>query len=116
MSPDPSNFLLHAAPSCDLQSMADELDNVAEAKLLRTAVHIDNIERPSIFLRNLTNNARGYEEFIQWGKNAGIFVVPKQELSLPPKPTAAITFFDLDMVNENSQPTETCRRYRRTYL
>ena len=35
-----SNFLLHAAPSCDLQNMADDLDNVAEAELLRTAVHI----------------------------------------------------------------------------
>ena len=57
-----SNFLLHAAPSCDLQNMADDLDNVAEAELLRTAVHIDDIERPSVFLRNLVNNARGYEE------------------------------------------------------
>ena len=101
-----SNLLLHAAPPCDLQSMADELDNVAEAELLRTAVHIDSIERPSAFLRNLVNNARGYEEFIQWGKNVGIFAVPKQELSLPPKPTAAITFFDPDTVNENSQPTK----------
>lgn len=101
-----SNLLLHAAPSCDLQSMADELDNVAEAELLRTAVHIDDIERPSVFLRNLVNNARGYEEFIQWGKNAGFFAVPKQELSLPPKPTSAITFFDPDTVEENSQPTE----------
>lgn len=54
-----SNFLLHAAPSCDLQNMADDLDNVAEAELLRTAVHIDDIERPSVFLRNLVNNARG---------------------------------------------------------
>ena len=45
-----SNFLLHAAPSCDLQNMADDLDNVAEAELLRTAVHIDDIERPSVFL------------------------------------------------------------------
>ena len=69
-----SNFLLHAAPSCDLQNMADDLDNVAEAELLRTAVHIDDIERPSVFCRNLVNNARGYEEFIQWGKNAGFFV------------------------------------------
>ena len=76
-----SNFLLHAAPSCDLQNMADDLDNVAEAELLRTAVHIDDIERPSVFLRNLVNNARGYDEFIQWGKNAGFFAVPKQELS-----------------------------------
>ena len=101
-----SNFLLHAAPSCDLQNMADDLDNVAEAELLRTAVHIDDIERPSVFLRNLVNNARGYEEFIQWGKNAGFFAVPKQELSLPPKPTSAITFFDPDTVEENSQPTE----------
>lgn len=101
-----SNLLLHAAPPCDLQSMADELDNVAEAELLRTAVHIDSIERPSAFLRNLVNNARGYEEFIQWGKNVGIFAVPKQELSLPPKLTAAITFFDPDTVNENSQPTK----------
>ena len=86
--------------------MADDLDNVAEAELLRTAVHIDDIERPSVFLRNLVNNARGYEEFIQWGKNAGFFAVPKQELSLPPKPTSAITFFDPDTVEENSQPTE----------
>lgn len=101
-----SNLLLHAAPSCDLQSMADELDNVAEAELLRTAVYINDIERPSVFLRNLVNNARGYEEFIQWGKNAGFFAVPKQELSLPPKPTSAITFFDPDTVEENSQPTE----------
>lgn len=101
-----SNFLLHAAPSCDLQNMADDLDNVAEAELLRTAVHIDDIERPSVFLRNLVNNARGYDEFIQWGKNAGFFAVPKQELSLPPKPTSAITFFDPDTVEENSQPTE----------
>lgn len=101
-----SNLLLHAASSCDLQSMADELDNVAEAELLRTAVYINDIERPSVFLRNLVNNARGYEEFIQWGKNVGIFAVPKQELSLPPKPTAAITFFDPDTVEENSQPTK----------
>ncbi|WP_294620930.1 AAA family ATPase [uncultured Bilophila sp.] len=101
-----SNLLLHTAPSCDLQSVADELDNVSEAKLLRTAVYINDIERPSIFLRNLANNARGYEEFVQWGKNAGIFAVPKQELSLPPKTTAAITFFDPDTVEENSQPTK----------
>lgn len=72
-----SNFLLHAAPSCDLQSMADELDNVAEAELLRTAVHIDSIERPSVFLRNLVNNARGYEEFILWGQQIGIFRLDK---------------------------------------
>lgn len=68
-----SNLLLHTAPSCDLQSMADELDNVAEAKLLRTAVYINDIERPSIFLRDLANNARGYEKFVQWGQEAGIF-------------------------------------------
>lgn len=101
-----SNFLLHAAPSCDLQNMADDLDNVAEAELLRAAVYINDIERPSIFLQNMINNALGYEEFVQWGKNAGIFAVPKQELSLPPKPTSAITFFDPDTVEENSQPTE----------
>lgn len=68
-----SNLLLHAAPSCDLQSMADELDNVAEAELPRTAVYINDIKRPSVFLRNLANNARGYEEFVQWGQEAGIF-------------------------------------------
>jgi hypothetical protein len=101
-----SNFLLHAAPPCDLQRMADELDNITEAKLLRAAVYINDIERPSIFLQNMINNALGYEEFVQWGKNAGIFAVPKQELSLPPKPTAAITFFDPDTVEENSQPTK----------
>lgn len=101
-----SNLLLHAAPPCDLQNMADQMDILVEAELLRTAVHIEDIERPSVFLRNLVNNARGYEEFIQWGKNAGIFAVPKQELSLPPKPTSAITFFDPDTVGENPQPTE----------
>lgn len=72
-----SNLLLHAAPSCNLQSMADELDNVAEAELLRTAVHIDSIERPSVFLQNLVNNARGYEEFVQWGQHIGIFRLDK---------------------------------------
>lgn len=72
-----SHLLLHTAPSCDLQSMADELDNVAEAELLRMAVHIDNIERPSVFLRNLVNNARGYEEFVQWGQHIGIFKLDK---------------------------------------
>lgn len=72
-----SNLLLHTAPSCDFQSVADELVNVAEAELLRTAVHIDNIERPSVFLRNLVNNARGYEEFVQWGQHIGIFKLDK---------------------------------------
>ena len=86
--------------------MADQMDIPVEAELLHTAVYIDTIARPSVFLRNLVNNARGYEEFIQWGKNAGFFAVPKQELSLPPKPTSAITFFDPDTVEENSQPTE----------
>lgn len=96
----------HTAPPCDLQDMADQMDIPVEAELLHTAVYIDTIARPSVFLRNLVNNARGYEEFIQWGKNAGFFAVPKQELSLPPKPTSAITFFDPDTVEENSQPTE----------
>ena len=67
--------------------MADQMDIPVEAELLHTAVYIDTIARPSVFLRNLVNNARGYEEFIQWGKNAGFFAVPKQELSLPPKPS-----------------------------
>ena len=68
-----SNLLLHAAPPYDLQRMADELDNITEAELLRTAIHINDIERPSIFFRNLVNNSRGYEEFVQWGQEAGIF-------------------------------------------
>lgn len=101
-----SNLLLHTAPSCDLQDMATQMDIPVEAELFHTTVHIDNIERPSVFLRNLVNNARGYEEFVQWGKNVGIFAVPKQELSLPPKTAAAITFFGPDTVNENFQPTK----------
>ena len=68
-----SNLLLHAAPPCDLQRVADQLDDITEAELLRTAVYINGIERPSVFLRNLANNARGYEEFVQWGQEAGIF-------------------------------------------
>ena len=68
-----SNLLLHTAPSCDLQDMATQMDIPVEAELFHTAVHIDNIERPSIFLRNLVNNARGYEEFVQWGQHSGIF-------------------------------------------
>ena len=44
-----SNFFLDAAPSCDLQSMAGPLDNVAEAELFRMAVYIDSIEHLSLF-------------------------------------------------------------------
>lgn len=103
----------HTAPPCDLQDMADQMD-IPLKQELHTAVYIiDTIARPSV-LQNLVNNARGYEEFIQ-GQERWLFAVPKQELSLPPKPTSAITFFDPDTVDEFSA-NGTCRRYHRTYL
>lgn len=65
-------FLLHSPAGYDLQG---EIEGVtgAEAELLHGAVWLDTVERPTWLIAQMVKNAVSYEEYLEWGRNLGIF-------------------------------------------
>lgn len=69
-------FLLHSAPKCGLQGDVVGVTDT-EAELLHGAVWIDTVERPTWQIVQMVKNAVSYEEYLAWGRNLGIFKIPK---------------------------------------
>lgn len=77
-------FLLHSQPACNSAEVIDGLSE-GEAELLNRATYLDSVERPSLLLQRVVENALPYEDFKDWGQKLGIF---KKRESISTLPTA----------------------------
>lgn len=73
-----THILLHSKPSrgLNIPNMAELTDY--EARLVRRAVCVDDIERPVWFIKQLLDDAISCDESVRHGQESGIFKRPKQ--------------------------------------
>ncbi|MEG6501844.1 MULTISPECIES: AAA family ATPase [unclassified Desulfovibrio] len=68
-------FLLHSKPSCDLKEHVTGVTD-AEDELLRGAVRLDTVERPTWLMEQVAKKGFSYDDFVAWGQKLGIFKAP----------------------------------------
>lgn len=85
-------FLLHSLPVCGLKDHVEGVTE-AEAKLLHSAVVLEEVERPIHQARKMIDESISYRDYKNWGERLGIFKSPiktntltseAQILALPP--------------------------------
>ncbi len=71
-------FVLNSQPSDDLANHVEDVTD-AEAELLRGAVWLDTVERPTWLMEQMAKKGISYDEFSAWGQKLGIFKAPKEQ-------------------------------------
>lgn len=92
------SFLLHFPTGSDLRGKVEGVTE-AEAELLRSAVVLEDVERPLWLIQRIVRDSVSYDEFKAWGQRLDIFKVPKEQTS---KAAAGTT--DLVLFNPTSVP------------
>lgn len=75
-------FLLHSLPACGLKDHVEGVTE-AEAKLLRSAIVLEEVECPIHRARKMIEKSISYKEYKNWGERLGIFKGPIKINTLP---------------------------------
>lgn len=76
-------FVLHSQPSGDLTNHVEDVTD-AEAELLRGAVWLDTVERPTWLMEQVAKKGVSYDDFVAWGQKLDIFKVPHKTCQVSP--------------------------------
>lgn len=98
-------FLLHSTSDSKPSDSATDGLPSNESKLLHTAVTIEAIERPALFLQRVFAEAIPYADFVLWGQNLGVFKRPKgSEQDPASNDTLALPIFNNAGGGQMNQP------------
>ena len=98
-------ILLHTKPARELN--ASDCFGLAgiEKELACRSVFLGDVERPIWIVKKILDTATSYEEFVQWGREAGIFKHPKQTTAVAKQGrNLGLQIFDMNIVPASTQP------------
>ena len=98
-------ILLHTKPARELN--ASDCFGLAgiEKELACRSVFLGDVERPIWIVKKILDTAISYEEFVQWGREAGIFKHPKQTTAVAKQGrNLSLQVFDMNIVPASTQP------------
>lgn len=100
-----SYVLLHSKPDSDLNTPDRPELADAEKALIDRLIFSDDVERPSWCVKKVADTAISYEEFVQWGREVGIFKHPKQTTAVAKQGrNLGLQVFDMNAVHASPQP------------
>ena len=101
-----THILLHAKPNYDLEDIPYQDLSDVEVELLAKAIYLDGVDYPAREVKRVLDEAIFYDEYIHWGKDAGIFKT-SQELDDKTQQYAeggGLKIFDPSHVPATNQP------------